>query len=104
MKKHLVRTVVFCLAVSILGFPSLLRADSVQMAHGWSVHPSGGQVAVDEAIAMMQKDVKNPRFIVLYTTANYGEQDIAKRLQSRFPEAKLFGMKGSAIDATPSVA
>ena len=92
MKKHLVRTVVFCLAVSILGFPSLLRADSVQMAHGWSVHPSGGQVAVDEAIAMMQKGVKAPQFIVLYTTADYSEQDIAKTLQSRFPEAKLFGM------------
>ena len=92
VKIQFARTVSFCLAVSFFWFPSLLRADLLKMAHGWSVHPTGGQVAVDEAIAMMQKKVTTPRFIVLYTTAGYGEQEIAKTLQRRFPDAKLFGM------------
>jgi hypothetical protein len=87
-----VRTVVLCLVVLILGSPSLLRGDTLQMAHGWSVNPSGGQVAAGEAIAMMQERVKNPRFIVLYTTADYGEQEVARTLENRFPEAKFFGM------------
>ncbi len=92
MNAQSMRTAAICAAVSIFGFAPASRGDPLQMAHGWSVNPSGGQVAVDEAIAMMEKTVKNPRFIVLYTTAEYGEQDIAKTLQSRFPEAKLFGM------------
>ncbi|MCP4673699.1 MAG: hypothetical protein GY857_20625, partial [Desulfobacula sp.] len=92
MNTQFIRTVVFCLAVLILGIPSLLRCEPLQIAHGWSVHPSGGRVAADEAIAMMEKKVKSPRFIVLYTTAGYGEQETIKTLRSRFPGAKLFGM------------
>jgi len=92
MKAHSTRTAAICVALLILGSPSLSRGDSLQMAHGWSVNPSGGQVAVDEAIAMMQEGVTNPEFIVLYTTADYGEQEAARTLRSRFPEAKLFGM------------
>ena len=92
MNTKFARAVALCLGISILGSPSLLCADPLQMAHGWSVHPNGGQVAANEAIAMMQKRVKSPRFIVLYTTANYGEQETAKTLKTRFPEAKLLGM------------
>lgn len=90
------RTSYLVLATTIGAFlvsPSLvLAADPLRIAHGWSVHSSGGQVAVEEAIAMMQKGVQSPRFIVLYTTADYGEKEIAQTLKSRFPRAKLFGM------------
>jgi hypothetical protein len=92
MNTQLARAVVLCLGSLILCSPSFLRADSLKMAHGWSVHPNGGEVAVNEAIAMMQKKVKNPRFIVIYTTADYGEQETVQTLQSRFPGAKLLGM------------
>ncbi len=85
-------TAAICMAVSISMSPSVSRGETLQMAHGWSVNPSGGQVAIDEAIAMMQEKMTSPRFIVLFTTADYGEQEVAKTLQIRFPEAKLFGM------------
>jgi len=88
----LTRAVALFLGILILCSSSFLCADPLKMAHGWSVHPKDGEVAVNGAIAMMQKKVKNPRFIVLYTTADYGEREIAKTLQSRFPGAKLLGM------------
>ena len=75
-----------------LAFSSPLRADPLIMARGWSVNPAGGKVAIEEAIAMMRKTLENPTFIVLYTTAGYGEREIAETLRNRFPEAKLFGM------------
>jgi hypothetical protein len=80
------------MAAMFLVSPPPVYGDSLKMAHGWSVNPSGGQTAAEEAIAMMQTGVDNPEFIVLYTTANYGEQKIVKTLRDRFPEAKLFGM------------
>ena len=89
---RLIRIVILLSAVSILALPSQLNAETLKMAHGWSVNPQGGKVAADEAIAMMLKVVKKPRFIVLYTTANYGEQEIVKTLRGRFPETKLFGI------------
>ncbi len=85
-------TVLFFLMASVLWPLAFAHGDPLQLAHGWSVHPSGGQAAAQEAIDMMQKKVKNPSFIVLYTTANYGEQEIVLTLQSHFPDAKLFGM------------
>jgi hypothetical protein len=62
------------------------------MAHGWSTNPAGGATAAQEAIQMMQKRVKSPQFIVLYTTADYGVKEIAATLRSQFPNAKLFGI------------
>ena len=78
--------------VFLITAPSLLHAAPLTMAHGWSVNPEGGRVAAEEAIAMMERVVDSPRFIVLYTTAGYGEEEIAATLRNRFPEAKLFGM------------
>ncbi len=87
-----IRAIVFLLSVvSFLMLASPLQAEPLQMAHGWSVNPQGGNVAADEAITMMLKTVKKPRFIVLYTTADYGEQEIVQTLRNRFPDAKLFG-------------
>jgi hypothetical protein len=40
----------------------------------------------------VEKRVDNPGFIVLYTTADYGEPEIAATLQERYPAARLFGM------------
>ncbi len=82
----------FCIIITGFCTSALLYAEDLRMAQGWSVNPDGGKHAADEAIAMMIKVVKNPRFIVLYTTAEYGEQEIAKTLRARFPEAKLVGM------------
>lgn len=82
----------FCMMIAYFCSRALLYAEDLKMAQGWSVNTGGGQVAANEAIAMMQKGVKKPRFIVLYTTAEYGEQEIAKTLRTRFPKAKLVGM------------
>jgi hypothetical protein len=79
-------------AVLCLTAPPALCADPLRMAHGWSVNPAGGASAIDEAIAMMQKSLEEPTFIVLYTTADYGEPEIAAALRDRFPDAKLFGL------------
>ena len=89
---RIIRMVAFLLAAVLFwAFPSRLHAEPLTMAHGWSVNPEGGITAINEAIAMMQKHVKSPRFIVLYTTAEYGEEEIVRTLRSRYPEAKLFG-------------
>jgi len=77
--------------VLFLASPSRLHAEPLTMAHGWSVNPEGGNAAITEAITMMQQKIKKPRFVVLYTTAEYGEPEIVRTLRSRFPEAKLFG-------------
>ncbi len=92
MKAPFLRMTVIGVAVSSLAYAAVSAGDPLLMAHGWSVHPDGGQVAAEEAIAMMQHTVKSPRFIVLYTTADYGEPEVARTLQDRFPDAKLFGM------------
>jgi hypothetical protein len=84
--------VVLLLAVSLSTLASPLHAEPLKMAHGWSVNPQGGKVAADEAIAMMLKQVTEPRFIVLYTTAGYDEQGIVQTLRGRFPNATLFGI------------
>jgi hypothetical protein len=67
-------------------------AEPLKLAHGWSVDASGGQVAAAEAIAKMEKGIDAPRFIVLYTTADYGERETVATLRQRYPEAKIFGM------------
>ncbi len=69
-----------------------IEADSLIMSHGWSVNPAGGKAAADEAAALMAQRLEHPKFIVLYTTADYGEQATAQTLRNRFPDAKLFGM------------
>jgi len=71
---------------------SRVQAEPLTMAHGWSVNPAGGKAAVDEAIAMMLQKIREPEFIVLYTTAEYGERETVQTLHSRFPNARLFGM------------
>ncbi|MBN1491488.1 MAG: FIST C-terminal domain-containing protein [Phycisphaerae bacterium] len=86
------RMIAFVGACLILVCSPTLAAEPLRMAHGWSVNPAGGKVAIEEAIVMMSRTVKDPKLIVLYTTANYGEQEIASTLRSRFPQAKLFGM------------
>jgi len=92
MKSHSVIIIVLFVIMMSIGSLSTLHGETLQMASGWSVHKSGGKAAADEAIAMMEEKIKNPRFIVLYTTANYGEQEISSTLRNRFPEAKLFGI------------
>ncbi|MBN1844945.1 MAG: FIST C-terminal domain-containing protein [Sedimentisphaerales bacterium] len=87
-----IQTLFFLGAVLFWAFPAPLDAEPLTMAHGWSVNPQGGTTAAEEAIAMMQRTVPNPRFIVLFTTADYGEQEIVQTLRGRFPQAKLFGM------------
>ena len=71
---------------------SRLQAGPLTMSHGWSVNPAGGKAAIDEAIVMMLRKIKEPEFIVLYTTAEYGEREIVQTLRARFPNARLFGM------------
>lgn len=92
MDIRVIRITAFLFLVLSFAFPSTLHAEPLSMVHGWSVNPAGGQAAAEEAIAMMQQTIQKPRFIVLYTTANYGEQEIVQTLRSRFPDAKLFGM------------
>lgn len=86
------KTLIASVAVSCLMSLPPLHGDSLKMAQGWSVNPEGGRAAIDDAIAMMQESLEDPAFIVLYTTADYGEHEIAARLRQRFPNAKLFGM------------
>jgi len=92
MHPRSVRIIVLLVTVLCLMSPSVLRADSLTMAQGWSVNPAGGAVAAQEAITMMLRKISTPRFIVLYSTAGYGESEIVQTLNHRFPEAKLFGM------------
>lgn len=79
------------LFASFMTLTPQIDAAPLKMTHGWSVNPEGGKAAAEEAIAMMLKTIEEPRFIVLYTTADYGEQEIVQTLRSRCPEAKLFG-------------
>ena len=92
IRPRFVHVTVITVAILLLPAASPAHADPLTMAHGWSVNPAGGEAAVDEAIAMMQEAVEDPAFIVLYTTAGYGEAEIAETLRRRFREAKLFGM------------
>ncbi len=78
------------LMLSVNSSPAV--ASPLKLSHGWSVHIGGGKTATAEAIGMMEKGLDNPRFVVLYTTADYGEPEIAATLLERYPEAKLFGM------------
>ena len=87
-----VRTIAALAVVAFLACPSPVQAEPLTMAHGWSVNPDGGAAAANEAIAMMQKHVQDPHFIVLYTTADYGVEAIAETLRAKFPDAKLFGI------------
>ena len=73
-------------------FVSPLQASELTMGHGWSIHPDGGEPAALEAISKMREVVEEPQLIVMYTTAGYGEKEIAKTLRQHFPESKLFGM------------
>jgi hypothetical protein len=88
---RVVRASVLIFVLSTLMLTCQLFAEPLKMAHGWSVNPQGGKTAANEAIAMMQKRVKEPRFIVLYTTTDYNEKEIVHTLRARYPEAKLFG-------------
>ena len=92
MCKLLVRAASIGLALSLFWAPARTGAEPLKLAHGWSVNPSGGKAATDEAIAMMEKVIDVPRFIVLYATADYGEREIATTLRDRHPDARLFGM------------
>ncbi|MFC1761698.1 FIST signal transduction protein [Planctomycetota bacterium] len=93
MKRIRCFTVICSLTIAVvLALSASVQAEPLAMAHGWSVNPVGGETAANEAIAMMLQKVDAPRFIVLYTTADYGEQAIVRTLRNRFPAAKLFGM------------
>lgn len=86
------RTTAVVVVAGALACARLASAEPLTMAYGWSTHPEGGTQAAHEAIKMMQKSVTAPGFIVLYTTADYGVEEIAKTLRSEFPSAKLFGI------------
>ena len=86
------RAVAIGLALTVCCAPAWSWAEPLKLAQGWSVHINGGQVATDEAIARMEKSIDAPRFIVLYTTADYGERETVTTLRERYPEAKIFGM------------
>ena len=80
------------LALAVFWSPARSWAAPLTLSHGWSVNVSGGQVAAEEAIAMMERGLDDPRFLVLYTTADYGEREITATLRQRYPEARIFGM------------
>ncbi len=81
-----------CIMIIFVNSQIFVMADSLTMAHGWSVNPKGGIPAIQEAISMMKEKVAAPDFIVVYYTANYGDNHIHAELRRQFPEAKLFGM------------
>ena len=91
LNKRTVLVIIFIAVVLLLTFPSQLSAGHLKMAHGWSINPQGGKTAANEAIKMMTQEIDEPGFIVLYTTADYNEQEIVKTLRTRFPNTKLFG-------------
>lgn len=64
----------------------------LKTAYGWSTDDRGGNTAANDAINMMEKEIKDPNFIVLYSTAYYGEAEIVKTLRKKYPNSKLFGM------------
>ena len=80
------------IAVSTLVSSPIARAEPLQMASGWSTNPAGGAEAAREAIEMMRESLPAPKFIVLYTTANYKVEEIVATLRSELPDAKLFGI------------
>jgi hypothetical protein len=92
VQTRFIRATSFLAVVVALAATAPLQAEPLTLAHGWSVNPAGGKAAIDEAIAMMTQKVATPRFIVLYATADYGEQAMIQTLHNRFPEAKLFGL------------
>jgi hypothetical protein len=82
----------FLAVLVLLSGVTASHASPLMMAHGWSVNPAGGKAAIEEAIAMMAQTIQSPQFIVLYTTADYGEPAMVQTLRARFPNAKVFGM------------
>ncbi|MCP4344426.1 MAG: hypothetical protein GY795_02745 [Desulfobacterales bacterium] len=79
-----------CLLVALFMFSFAGSVAALEMGHGWSINPDGKE-AIKEAMKMMQQKVKNPSFIVLYTTEHYDAETLKNEIKSQFANAKLFG-------------
>ncbi|MDM8549478.1 FIST N-terminal domain-containing protein [Desulfobacterales bacterium HSG2] len=80
-----------CFIISVFLFAGTASAE-LKGGHGWSVNPDH-ELALEEAVSMMEKKVKAPFMIHVYFTEEFDGQKIADTLNSRFSDAKVFGFQ-----------
>ena len=67
-------------------------AGTLERGYGWYVDGTEEE-AVRKSLEMMDKGVKTPEFVVLYTTVGYDTERVIDSLRSRVGKApKIFGM------------
>jgi hypothetical protein len=93
--RHLKALGILVITVLILSISQKSEAASVKIGYGWSVNPDETK-AVQEAVAMMQKNTVKPNLVVLLSEASYDRDDvIARELSKLTSGAKVFGLEGT---------
>ena len=80
-----------CIVISIFLFSGAAFAE-LKSGHGWSVN-SDHEMALEEAINMMGKEITAPFIIHVYFTEEFNGQKISDTLNNRFKDAKIFGFQ-----------
>lgn len=83
--------------------PSPVLREQNEIAYGWSLKDTG-QEAVEEAVAMMKKKLKdkNPYYVLLWYTIAYNPQEIKETLQKLLGEnVQIHGSSSSVGVITP---
>lgn len=89
------RVILLSVMVLILGaaFSSECNA-AVKVGYGWSVN-SDETKAVNEALVMLRKSVKNPNFVFILNESAYDDNVVIKALNNSLKNAKIFGYEVS---------
>ena len=78
----------------LLPFSTCIAAE-IKISYGWSNNPDETE-AVNEAVAMMYKEIDNPSLIILLSESSYENDDIiARKLYELTNGARIFGLEGS---------